>query len=73
VYHIVPDEVVIEQLAALPPEALAAYAELVDVLGLTPWNGELQHEDKPNGAATHGSCSSARWIRVGLRVRSPRT
>jgi hypothetical protein len=32
VYRIVPDEAVIEQLAALPPEALAAYADLVDVL-----------------------------------------
>lgn len=49
-YHIVPDEAVIEQLAALPPDALAAYAELVDVLGLTPWNGEPQHEDNPDGA-----------------------
>jgi hypothetical protein len=50
VYRIVPDEAVIEQLAALPPEALAAYADLVDVLRLAPWNGEPQHEDNPGGA-----------------------
>jgi hypothetical protein len=50
VYRIVPDEAVIEQLAALPAEALAAFANVIDVLELTPWNGEPQHEDNPDGA-----------------------
>jgi hypothetical protein len=36
VYRIVPDEAVIEQLAALPAEALAAFANLINVLGLAP-------------------------------------
>ena len=49
-YRIVPDEAVIEQLAALPAEALAAFANVIDVLELTPWNGEPQHEDNPDGA-----------------------
>lgn len=49
-YRIVPDKAVIEQLAALPPEALAAFADLIDALGLAPWNGEPQHEDNPLGA-----------------------
>lgn len=49
-YRIVPDKAVIEQLAALPPGALAAYADLVDVLELAPWNGEPQHENNPDGA-----------------------
>jgi hypothetical protein len=40
VYRIVPDETVYEQVAALPSAALAAYAELLEVLALTPWNGK---------------------------------
>ncbi len=47
-YRIVPDQAVFEQLAALPGEALASYAEVLDVLRLTPWNGEPQHEDNPD-------------------------
>jgi len=39
VYQIVPDPDTITQVAALPPEALDAYAEVLDVLQLTPWNG----------------------------------
>ena len=46
-YRIIPDEAVFEQVAALPAEALAAYA---DLLTLTPWNGEPQHEDNPDAA-----------------------
>lgn len=55
-YRIVPDETVIEQLAALPSEALAAYADLVDVLKLAPWNSEPQHEDNPGGAVRRWHC-----------------
>lgn len=49
-YRIVPDTPVVDQVAALPAEALAAYAEVLDVLRLTPWNGEPQHEDNPEAA-----------------------
>lgn len=49
-YRIVPDPEVLEQVAALPDETLAAYAELLDVLQLTPWNGLPQHEANPDGA-----------------------
>jgi hypothetical protein len=49
-YRIVPDIAVIEQAAALPDDALAAYMELLDVLEVAPWNGEPQHEDSPEGA-----------------------
>jgi hypothetical protein len=47
-YRIVPDQAVFEHLAALPAEHLAAYAEVLDVLQLTPWNGEPQHEENPD-------------------------
>jgi hypothetical protein len=39
-----------QQVAALPAEALDAYAEVLGVLQLTPWNGQPQHEDNPGGA-----------------------
>jgi hypothetical protein len=39
VYRIIPDTAVPEQVAALPTEALASYAEVLEVLQLTPWNG----------------------------------
>lgn len=47
-YRIVPDEVVFEQVAALPPKALDWYSQVLDVLQLTPWNGEPQHQDNPD-------------------------
>lgn len=38
------------QVAALPADVLDAYAEVLEVLQLTPWNGRPQHEDNPQGA-----------------------
>jgi hypothetical protein len=48
-YRIVPDESTLAQVAALPPEALAAYAQVLDVLEVAPWNGEPQHAGNPDG------------------------
>ena len=39
-----------EQIAALPDDALIAYADVHGVLELKPWNGEPQHKDNPDGA-----------------------
>jgi hypothetical protein len=50
VYRIVPDPATITQVAALPADTLDAYAEVLEVLQLTPWNGWPQHEDNPEGA-----------------------
>lgn len=49
-YQIVPDPATIAQVAALPDVALDAYAEVLEVLRLTPWNGQPQHEANPEGA-----------------------
>lgn len=38
-YRITYDPESIEQVKALPIEALASYLEVVKVLALTPWNG----------------------------------
>ena len=49
-YRIVPDLATITQVAALPADALDAYADVLEVLQLTPWKGPPQHEDNPEGA-----------------------
>lgn len=45
-YRVTTDHQVLEQVAALPIEALASYAELLVV----PWNGDPVHKDNPDGA-----------------------
>jgi len=57
VYRIVPDQTTIPQVAALPIEALNDYAEVLAAVALTPWNGQPQHEDNPDG--------SVRWWAFG--------
>jgi hypothetical protein len=49
-YRIVPDDIVTEQATALPGHALAQYLAVLDVLEITPWNGEPHHEANPDGA-----------------------
>lgn len=48
-YRIIPDAAVSEQVAALPDDALAAYADLLGVLARTPWDGSPLHEDNVDG------------------------
>lgn len=48
-YKIVTDELVVDQVAALPDEALAAYADALGVIALVPWNGRPYNDDKPDG------------------------
>ncbi len=45
--EILPD--VAEQIAALPTEALAAFAKVNVVLELTPWTGDPLNREHPNG------------------------
>lgn len=47
-YHVLTDGEALEQVAALPAEALAHYLELLAVLELVPWNGAPLHKDKPD-------------------------
>lgn len=48
-YRLVPDAQTIDQVGALPPVALRAYAEALTVLELQPWAGRPQHEANPDG------------------------
>ena len=52
-YFIVPDPATVEQVAALPIEALPSYAEILSVLELKPWSGGPQHEGNPEGAVRY--------------------
>jgi hypothetical protein len=61
VYSIVPDTAVMAQVAALPIAALDAYADVLDVLQLTPWNGEPQHKDNRGRRRTTLDVRPRRW------------
>ena len=46
-YRLVPDPAVLDQIAALPDEAVAPCAELLDALVLAPWNGSTATRGQP--------------------------
>jgi hypothetical protein len=50
VYRLVADSATMEQVGALPVEALHAYAELLTTLEVSPWSGRPQHPANPDGA-----------------------
>jgi hypothetical protein len=49
VYRVVNDDQAQEQGAALPVEALAAYAEARALLEVAPWSGDPYHRENPDG------------------------
>jgi hypothetical protein len=49
VYRVVVDRAAVEQIAALPTEALPFYAEVLDVLELAPSGGRPYNDDLPEG------------------------
>jgi len=48
-YTVETDEQAQQQVAALPPEALPAYAEARALRGASPWAGTPYHRRKPDG------------------------
>jgi hypothetical protein len=50
VYRVIADRATLEQTAALPVQALSAYAELLTTLEVSPWSGRPQHQANPDGA-----------------------
>jgi hypothetical protein len=61
VYRLVVYREAQEQIAALPDEALLAYAEVTGVLAVSPWAGPPHHRSNPDGAVRrwHFGASSA--------------
>jgi hypothetical protein len=53
-YRLVPDAATLDQVAALPVDALLAYAEVLAVLELK-WAGESHH-------AAHPEAAMRRWL-----------
>jgi len=47
-YTVEADEPAQQQIAALPPEALPAYAEVRTLLEANPWAGDLYHRQNPD-------------------------
>lgn len=56
------------QVAALPVDALDAYAEVLEVLQLAPWNGWPQHEDNPKGAGRRWKFGAGQAGQVGYLI-----
>jgi hypothetical protein len=48
VYRVTADEKFQLQIDALPPEALAPFAEARAVVEIAPWNGDLLNDDNPD-------------------------
>jgi len=51
-YRVVTDELVQQQIDALPTEALAFVAELRTLLEVQPWSGKPLHPKNPDGVQT---------------------
>lgn len=49
-YVVETDADVDEQVAALPAETLPCYAELMAMLALSPWSGEIYNRERPDTA-----------------------
>ncbi len=49
-YRVETDEQAQQQVAALPPGALSAYAEVRTLLEVNPWAGESYHRGNPDAA-----------------------
>lgn len=48
-YRVITYPEALEQIDALPLDALSCYAETFGVLELAPYNGRLYNQDKPDG------------------------
>ncbi len=48
-YRVIDDDQVQEQVAALPAEALSAYAEARTLPEVAPWSGSPYRNEKPDG------------------------
>jgi hypothetical protein len=48
VYSVESEQLALEQIAALPAEALPFYAELMAMLETAPWSGEAYNRQRPD-------------------------
>ena len=63
-YRVVTDELVQQQIEALPVEALSAVAELRTLLEVQPSSGEPLHQKNPTVCRPSASACIARALRT---------
>ena len=67
-YQVVTDHEVSGQVAALPDELLPYYAQVLDLLELTPWHSEPYNEARPDAGmrrvlfGPHGRAAEAIFL-----------
>ncbi len=60
-YRVTTGHQVLEQVAALPIEALGSYAELLAVLETVPWNGDPVHRTTRMGRCARTRSDAVAW------------
>lgn len=72
-YSVETEVAALVEVAALPPEALPAYAELMSLLEVAPWSGDPYNMQRPDanmrthtfGGGRAGSRSTSSWRPTG--------
>jgi hypothetical protein len=65
VYSVETETAALNEVAALPPEVLPAYAELMSLLEVAPWSG-----DPYNCSARMRTCAPTRSVAAPMGSRS---
>ena len=70
-YRVIDDDLVPEQVATLPAEALSAYAQARALLEVAPWAGNPYRREMPDGPMRTLACPPRIWRgRATSRTRS---
>jgi len=73
VYAVETDSDALEQVSALPDEALAWYAELIALLEVTPWSGDAYNRQRPDTSMrTHPFGSRGQGLAIYLVLEPQR-
>lgn len=72
-YSIEAETAALGEVAALPAEALPAYAELMTLLELAPWSGDPYNRERLDAnMRTHSSLTRARGLVIYLVLETER-
>jgi hypothetical protein len=73
VYSVETETAALDEVAALPPEALPAYAELMSLLQVTPWSGDPHNLQRPDAnMRTHTFGRGAHGLAIYLVLEADR-
>jgi hypothetical protein len=72
-YTVETDSDALEQVAALPAEALARYAELMALLEVAPWSGDTYNRQRPEAnMRTHAFGDDDKGLAIYLVLEQQR-